>query len=317
MIEKEELIKQINSNSMNFENLNDEEQERYSKDKDVMLLLVKIDISNIVNAHTDLLNNENFMKNCLKEDDYFIMGEYLPEHLLNDRSFMEYAVEINTKYISFSPFVEDTEWIISLIAKDSKLFNELPDHVRENEAVVLATIEVAEEWSDILEGLSLTYLGNKDFVKKYLFESYDILNYISQDLQKDAEFVIEILKCNPNEFTANDLNEDLQENLEVLDVLISISSDAFPTLKESIQNNLEVVTKWVNEDISILHHIQEDMLYSKDFLEKIKKSFISNEDNEVDFPNVWQAIKAYEREDYLKEQLEKKEKKDSQKRKKV
>mgnify|MGYP002652490065 CR=1 FL=1 len=222
-----------------------------------------------------------------------------------DKDFIDYAITINPRIIVNSPFVEDLELVIDLINQDSGLFKMLPEHISEKREIVLAALECVEEWSDFLEGLSTTYLGDKNFVTEYLSEAYDIFNYITNDLRGDKDLVIQILNSNPNNHCLSDIKESLHNDFDVINALVSSNSEEFENIPNEFKNNTSIVVQLVKENIEVLHYMDEEMKLSEEFVSQIR-NFPEFEQNKDYFPEVVMAINAYDREKELASILEEK-----------
>lgn len=314
MRDKREILKLITKN-LSFEDMTNDEQNHYCKDEDVMLLLFTISSHNIEYADKQLFDNKEFVKKCVRENIDDTLLEYISDSLLLDKDFIDYAITINPRIIVNSPFVEDLELVIDLINQDGGLFKMLPEHISEKREIVLAALECVEEWSDFLEGLSTTYLGNKEFVTEYLCEAYDILNYITNDLRGDKDLVIQILNSNPNNHCLSDIKESLHNDFDVISALVSSNHEEFESVPNEFKNNVSIVVQWVKENIDVLHYVDEEMKLSEEFVSQIR-NFPEFEQNADSFPEVVMAIKAYDREKELVSVLEEKSMKKSLKNKK-
>ena len=314
---KKDLINRIENCEFFFEDFTEEEIEIYNKDTDVMLSFIKIDSLNIGNVDKSLFNNEDFLKECIKEDTNDVIGEYIPDIFLRDKKFMSYATNIQGNLISYSPLVKDKKFIIELMFEGNVSLDNLPQEMIEDREIVMAALDNLTEWDRFLTPLSETYLGDKDFVETYLTEAYEILNYITEDLKKDQDLMIKIISENPNPIYMYDMHDSLKENINILNSFIEYKPDAFVSFSDSIKMNTDLVGSWVKNDLSLLTYVSEDVYLNKNFLIQIKENFLKDEKYHIVYPVILEAIKAYEREDFLHENLNKKDHKIRKNKKKI
>ena len=107
------------------------------------------------------------------------------------------------------------------------------------------------------------------------------------------------------------------DGTDALPLFIEYKPDAFVSFSDSIKMNTDLVGSWVKNDLSLLTYVSEDVYLNKNFLIQIKENFLKDEKYHIVYPVILEAIKAYEREDFLHENLNKKDHKIRKNKKKI
>jgi len=247
----------------NFEEL---KQSDFTNDKDFMLNLIRLNYKSLEYISDKLKNDKDFILTAIKANNKSI--QYIPKELMSDEFFLSSLSPIidvyQLIYSASLTLIDDQDFLMNVLKINYMVLNEVfikSKKFKNDENFFLQALEKKINGS-ILKYASEELKKNEEFILKIIKFVDHGLMYISEELKENEEFILKAINININVLSF--VSKELMKNVDFVSRVVSIYGSALRYASEELRDNKYVVSIAVANNGSTLLYASKNLQDDKE-----------------------------------------------------
>ena len=225
--------------------------EKFRDNKEIVLKVLE---EKIKEKRKEEKRSEIVIREIVFAVDYGFL-EYVSDRLKNDPEIIEKSLECNIEDYEFLPkkYKNDKKMIEKVLSIEKEVAKYLEEEIK-NDTKYIEELYLKYDFSIVYTNSEIInkYSKDKDIMKKEIYKNNDTINYLSDELFNDKEYIINVIKDAPSyhHFYNDRLNKAYKNDEEVMFNLVKRDNFYISLVGKKLQKKLIKMLD-INDKISL------------------------------------------------------------------